>query len=91
MGGELALLRQNEPNPFRDRTRIHFVVPEAANVTVELFDVAGREVATLLRSVRETPGEHAVDFDRRMLPSGVYLYRLRIGPHVETRRMTVLR
>jgi len=41
--------------------------------------------------VRETPGEHAVDFDRRMLPSGVYLYRLRIGLHVETRRMTVLR
>jgi hypothetical protein len=56
-----------------------------------VFDVAGRQVATLLDQVPFDPGVHAVEFDGRMLPSGVYLCRLQAGAAHEIRRMVLTR
>jgi hypothetical protein len=66
---------QNYPNPFNPETTIPFVLPERANVTVHVFDVLGREVATLTEGMQEA-GVHAIRFNGADLSSGLYFYRL---------------
>jgi Secretion system C-terminal sorting domain len=94
-GGEpraaAGLLQSNHPNPFRGSTTIHFVLPAAAQVTLEIFDPAGRRVATLLRDARRDAGAHEAVFRVPDLPSGVYLCRLKAGGSTETRRIVRLR
>ncbi|MGB6123268.1 MAG: T9SS type A sorting domain-containing protein, partial [Bacteroidota bacterium] len=71
-------LSQNYPNPFNPTTRIRFSIPDAGArlaVTLEIFDMLGRRVATLFRGTLE-PGTHEEQFDASDLPSGVYFYRL---------------
>jgi hypothetical protein len=57
---------------------------------VKVFDVLGREVATLVNAVKE-PGTYTVQFDGSNLASGVYFYRLQAGTYVETRKLLLLR
>jgi hypothetical protein len=90
-------LGQNTPNPFATSTRIAFdVAPgEAANVTIEVFDVQGRLVRSLARD-RRASGNDAVVWDGRddggrVVPSGVYFYRLSTPAGTLTRRMTLVR
>ena len=78
------------PNPFRTSTRVSFSLPAAASVTLEVFDVSGRVVATLLSRANLAAGPHQVEFRRPALPSGLYLSRLQAGPEVVTRKMLVL-
>jgi hypothetical protein len=78
------------PNPFRTSTSISFSLPSAASVTLEVFDVSGRLVATLLKQANLTAGSHRVEFRQLALPSGLYLSRLKAGPEVVTRKMLVL-
>ena len=59
-------------------------------VTLRVFTVMGQEIATVVDRVAE-PGSHAIEFDARELPSGIYLYRLQAGSFVETRRMLLIR
>ncbi len=68
-------LGQNFPNPFNPTTTFTFSLPTQTDVTVEVFDVLGRNVATIFRGVREA-GVHTVDFDASHLVSGMYIYRL---------------
>jgi hypothetical protein len=68
-------LGQNYPNPFNPTTKITFSLPTETDVTVEVFDVLGRNVATVFRGVMGV-GIHAVDFDATHLVSGMYIYRL---------------
>ncbi|MFQ5864385.1 MAG: sulfatase-like hydrolase/transferase [bacterium] len=76
------------PNPFNPRTTIRFSLPEKGHTTLKVFDVLGREVATLVDD--ELPsGEHAVVFDAEGLASGVYVYQLRQG-NMELARKAVL-
>jgi len=83
-------LSQNYPNPFNPSTRIRYSLPMAAHVTVEVFDVSGRHVATLVD--RPMPaGEHVVDFDSADLTSGIYVYRISSSGHTLTRRMTLIK
>jgi hypothetical protein len=63
------------PNPFNQVTRVRFDLPERANVTLKLFDVLGREVATLQKGAVQ-PGSHRLSFDARGLASGVYFLQL---------------
>ena len=93
VGGELpatATLGQNYPNPFNPTTVIEYAVPQAGPVSLVLFDVTGRAVATLFEGVQQA-NTYRVTFDASDLASGVYVYQLRAGGTVLSRRMTILK
>ncbi len=77
------------PNPFVERTEIAFSLENASKVSLVVYDVRGREVATLAEGTMEA-GQHSVTFDAASLPSGVYIYRLQAGSQTETGRMTLV-
>lgn len=83
-------LEQNYPNPFNPRTTIAFSLTEESDVTIDIFDAAGRLVATLLNESKGV-GRHTVDFDASSLSSGIYFYRLRAGDFVQQRKMVLLK
>ena len=88
-------LGQNYPNPFNPTTKITFKLPEAATVNLTVYDVAGREVATLVREPMEA-GTFEVEWNGRdnagrMLPSGMYLYRLNAGTFTDSQTMVLLK
>ena len=83
-------LRQNYPNPFNPTTNVRFEVGGLGFVSLKVFDLLGREVATLVNEVKQ-PGEYAIQWDADGFASGVYLYRLRVGSFVETRKLVVQR
>jgi ligand-binding sensor domain-containing protein len=97
-GGSFEL-HQNYPNPFNPQTNIRFVLEPSAGelyagdpvpARLAVYDLLGREMAVLLDGPLPS-GTHRVVFDGSSLPSGVYIYRLRIGGRSETRRMLLLR
>jgi len=85
------IVYQNHPNPFNPSTQISFALPSAQKVTLKVFDLTGKEVATLLRNEQKATGVHTMTFDAQHLPSGIYLYRLQADEFVETKRMVLLR
>lgn len=92
-GGNLPLtfsLKQNYPNPFNPATTIEFSISKASLVSLTIFDVLGREVATIVNRPLGS-GNHRYIFDARDLPSGVYLYRLQVGGVTETRKLLLLK
>lgn len=84
------VLDQNYPNPFNPQTTIRYEVGAVGQVTLEVFDVLGRRVATLVDG-QQTPGAYTVTFDAANLPSGLYLYRLEAGSKVHTKKMMLLK
>jgi endonuclease I len=87
---DTPVLAQNYPNPFNPSTQINFTLPSAANVTLEVYNMIGQQVAVLINENRQA-GSHTVNFDASRLSSGVYIYRLRTGNFVEVRRMTLIK
>ncbi len=85
------VLSSNFPNPANPVTVIRFNVPAAMNVTLWVENLIGQKIATLVDGVVEGGKEVAVRFDASTLPSGVYLYTLRAGSYVRTRKMMVLK
>ena len=83
-------LAQNYPNPFNPATSIRFELPEAQPVMLEVFDMSGRQIATLASGVHQA-GSHEVKFDASDLSSGVYLYRLQTASGTLTRKFTLLK
>lgn len=83
-------LSQNYPNPFNPTTHLQFSISNFQFVTLKVYDLLGREAATLVNETK-SPGAYEVNFDAKNLSSGVYLYQLRAGTHVETRRMVLLK
>ena len=83
-------LEQNYPNPFNPTTTISYQIPTAGQVTIEVFDLLGRSVRTLVDGV-VAAGDYTVEFDSANLPSGVYLYRLTAGERVDTKKMLLLK
>jgi subtilisin family serine protease len=94
------VLEQNYPNPFNPTTKIQFTIVSAQSgsasggnrllTIVNVYDVLGREVATLVNEVKE-PGTYTVQFSGSGLASGVYFYRLQAGTYVETRKLLLLK
>ncbi len=95
-GGESNLLpeqftlSQNHPNPFNPVTNINFSLSDACNVSLEIYNIMGQKVETLINDLREA-GEYSIEWDGSSYASGVYFYRLRAGEFTETRKMTLLK
>jgi hypothetical protein len=84
------VLRQNYPNPFNPATTISFVVGRSGFVSLKVFDVTGKEVATLVSEQKET-GEYTVPFDASGLSSGIYLYSLRSSDYTASNKMVLMK
>ncbi len=83
-------LYQNYPNPFNPNTTIIFSVPFSQKVELSVYDLLGREVATLVNE-NKSAGNYEVKFDASKLPSGVYFYRLTAGNMSLAKKMLLLR
>lgn len=83
-------LSQNYPNPFNPKTVIEFRVANSELVSLKVYDILGREVATLVNE-RLVAGTYSADFNATALASGVYFYRLEAGKFVEMRKMLLLK
>ena len=83
-------LSQNYPNPFNPETEIRFRVPTASHVTLTVYNVLGREVATLVND-QLAPGSYTAKFGSADLASGTYFYRLQSGNTVVTKKMLLLK
>ena len=85
-------LRQNYPNPFNPSTVISFQLPVSSHVTLKVFDVNGREVATLVQG-EMSAGSHAVTFAPQGgdLAGGIYFYKLTVGEFFQTRKAVLMK
>jgi len=84
------VLKQNYPNPFNPATKIGFKVQGSGFTSLKVYDILGREVATLVNETLEA-GEYSVSFDATNVTSGVYFYTLKAGNHSITKKMLLLR
>ena len=87
---EAYRLSQNYPNPFNPATTIAFELPQTERVRLDVFNVLGERVATLVDGPLAT-GSYEVTFDASGLPSGAYLYRLDAGGVTQTRLMMLVK
>lgn len=88
-------LGQNNPNPFNPATTISYQIPQNAFVSLKVYDMTGREVATLVNTMQQA-GQHTVYWDGKdrhgmAAASGIYLYRIQAGNFVQTRKMNLLK
>lgn len=83
-------LSQNYPNPFNNSTIIGYEIPSAQWVSLRIYDILGKEVATLVNDYIEK-GKYEVEFSTDGLSSGVYLYKLQAGSLIMNRRMILLK
>lgn len=83
-------LPQNYPNPFNPSTTISYSTPATGHVRLVVYDVLGREIATVVNAT-QAAGRHSVSFDAGKLASGIYLYKISAGEYSSVKRMMVLR
>lgn len=83
-------LSQNYPNPFNPSTKISYTIPSNGLVTLKIFNMLGKEVASLVNEVKSA-GTYEVNFNAANLSSGVYFYRLESGNFVDTKKMFLLK
>ncbi len=83
-------LAQNYPNPFNPTTSIKYSVPKAVNVSLKIFDVLGKEVATLVNETKQ-PGFYTADFNASNLASGIYFYRIDAGEFSSVKKMMLVK
>ena len=83
-------LAQNYPNPFNSISNFSFTVPQSALVTLAVYDLLGRKVATVVNEVL-SPGVHQRQWDAGLLASGIYYYRLQQAGLQATRKLALLR
>lgn len=82
-------LSQNYPNPFNPSTTIEYSIPQAGLVTIQVYDILGREVATLVNEEKQR-GSYSVNFNASNLSSGIYFYRLQASSFIETKKMILI-
>ncbi|KPL08533.1 hypothetical protein AMJ86_00215 [bacterium SM23_57] len=83
-------LSQNYPNPFNPTTQINFQIPKADKVTLEIYNIIGQRVATLVDQ-KMAPGEYTIVWDAYNAASGVYFYKLSVDQFSQTRKMILMR
>lgn len=85
-----VVLFQNYPNPFNATTHIQYSIPNESNVQMKIYDVLGKEVATLVNEKKRS-GIHTAVFEASHLPSGVYFYRLIADGYFETKQLILIK
>jgi len=88
-------LHQNYPNPFNPITSLRYDLPEHAKITLTVYDMLGREVTQLVNTTQE-PGYRSVQWDAtdsfgKIVSAGIYLYQVRAGEFVQTKKMVLLK
>jgi len=83
-------LFQNYPNPFNPSTVISYQIASAGKVSLKVYDMLGREVATLVNETKSA-GNYTATFNATKLPSGVYFYRLQAGTYSNTKKLLLLK
>ncbi|MCX6150006.1 MAG: T9SS type A sorting domain-containing protein [Ignavibacteriales bacterium] len=83
-------LKQNYPNPFNPSTKINYEIPATGFVSLKVYDMLGKEVATLVNE-EKLAGDYEIEFAPQGLLSGIYFYKLKAGNFVETRKMILLK
>jgi hypothetical protein len=83
-------LTQNYPNPFNPVTVISYQLPANSFVTLKVYDIMGKEVATLVNEMKQA-GTYDVNFEAANLPSGTYFYRMIAGSFTDVKKMTILK
>jgi len=90
-----TMLHGNYPNPFNPSTTIHFSLATASNVTLDIYNIRGQKVKSLVNGFLSS-GEHSIlwngtDDSNRLVSSGLYLYQMRVGEHNFINRMTLMK
>jgi hypothetical protein len=83
-------LHQNYPNPFNPSTTIKYELPRSSEIRLSVYDMLGREVSVLVNERRDA-GVHEVRFDGSGLSSGMFVYRIRAGKYLATKRMILMK
>jgi hypothetical protein len=83
-------LSANHPNPFNSSTIIQYVLPEASEVTIEVYDILGRRVETLAQEAQQA-GYHQVTWDAQGCSSGLYFCRIQAEGNIQTKKMLLLK
>lgn len=83
-------LEQNYPNPFNPVTQIRYALPQAAYVTLVVYNLRGQEVLRLVEAQQE-PGYYSVQMDGRFISSGLYIYRIQAGNFIQLRKMLLVK
>jgi hypothetical protein len=83
-------LNQNYPNPFNPTTSIQYALPNAVDVRLEVFNLLGQKVASLVNA-RQPAGNYTVQFNAGNLASGVYFYKLQAGSNLATKKMMLVK
>lgn len=83
-------LKQNYPNPFNPSTKINFSMPFAAQVKLSVYDMSGKEVASLVNA-KLGVGNYEYEFNASNLASGVYFYKLITNDFIQTKKMTLIK
>lgn len=87
---EESAMEANYPNPFNSGTTINYQLSERSNVVLEVYDIAGRKVTTLVNEQQE-PRIHTVVLDGANMASGIYILRIRAGDFTDTQRITLIK
>lgn len=83
-------LSQNYPNPFNPSTVINFEIPQASKVSLKVYNMLGKEMATLVNGYKEM-GRYSVQFNAKDLPSGMYIYEIRANSFIRSGKMLLLK
>jgi hypothetical protein len=83
-------LSQNFPNPFNPVTKISFALPKSGLVTMKVYDILGKEVATLVNEIKNA-GSYTVDFNGSSLSSGMYFYKISVDGFNDVKKMMLLK
>ena len=83
-------LAQNYPNPFNPTTTIIYSLPKSSLVTLEIYDILGRRITTLVNGEKRS-GTYKVIWNARNIPSGIYFYKISVGGYSRTNKMILLK
>ncbi|MBP9191689.1 MAG: T9SS type A sorting domain-containing protein, partial [Ignavibacteria bacterium] len=83
-------LKQNYPNPFNPNTNIQYDLPTDNFVTIKIYNVLGKEIATLINE-NKTAGRYIVSFNASKYPSGIYYYKIKAGSYEAIRKMMLIK
>ncbi|MGE5681283.1 MAG: TIM-barrel domain-containing protein, partial [Bacillota bacterium] len=84
-------LEQNYPNPFNPTTRLRFSLPQKCVVELSVYDLLGKEVASIINNEEKAAGKYEISFDGGLLPSGIYFYKLKAGDFITVRKMNLVK